>query len=121
MSEPIEWVMPVKLVNFANKSMHWAAKSRLTRSIREVACNFCNVQTTKEQRKLPATVTMTRIYCGRAKEYDSDNLARAMKPVRDGIADSFGVDDKEKKGWTWIVKQERGHQDAVRVEIREAK
>ena len=57
-------------------------------------------------------VTLTRIG---ARKLDSDNLARSMKAVRDGIADALGIDDGSDR-IEWKYAQEKGKY-AVKVTI----
>ncbi len=64
---------------------------------------------------LPAVVTLTRVG---PRPCDSDNLAGAMKAVRDSVAAFLGVDDGA--DWVeWRYRQERGEW-GVRVEIAPA-
>ena len=60
-------------------------------------------------------ITLTRIA---PRVLDTDNLASAMKAVRDGVADALGVDDGSSR-LTWRYAQEKGktREYAVRVEI----
>lgn len=104
--------------SFANlSSMHWGTKGRLTKKMRKAALGYCLQATTKKERTLPAKITMTRIFSGRSQVMDTDNLGRALKPVRDGIADAFEVDDGN-VGWNWICDQRRGNKNCVVVEIQ---
>lgn len=50
---------------------------------------------------------------------DDDNLASALKAVRDGVADALGVDDRDARVG-WVVSQERG-KAAVRISIYEGR
>lgn len=60
----------------------------------------------------PLVVTITR---HGPRKLDDDNLQGACKAVRDGIADSVGVDDGSDI-YTWVYKQEHGPY-AVTVEV----
>jgi hypothetical protein len=62
-------------------------------------------------------ITLTRIAPG---VLDTDNLASALKAVRDGVADALRVDDGSSRV-AWRYAQERGkpRQYAVRVAIHE--
>jgi hypothetical protein len=62
---------------------------------------------------LPAKITLTRI--GQRK-LDSDNLASALKHVRDEIAAAYQVDDADSR-YAWEPQQERGEGYAVRIQI----
>lgn len=49
-------------------------------------------------------VVLTRVA---TRGLDSDNLAGALKSVRDGVADVFfGGEDKETGGLSWVYRQE---------------
>jgi hypothetical protein len=63
---------------------------------------------------LPAVVTMTRISAG---TLDDDNLQPALKAIRDGIADAFGVKDNDPR-IEWQYAQERGKPRDYAVRIR---
>jgi hypothetical protein len=65
----------------------------------------------------PVIVTLTRYG---PKRLDDDNLARAMKPVRDGVADAFCVDDGDER-YEWRYRQERAKWYGVRIEIETRK
>jgi hypothetical protein len=64
---------------------------------------------------MPCSITLTRIA---PRRLDSDNLARSLKAVRDGIADAIGVDDGDPR-LEWRYAQEQGavREYAVRVEV----
>lgn len=49
-------------------------------------------------------------------ELDSDNLAGAFKAVRDGIADAYGVDDRDKR-YQWVTEQEKAGAGVYEVRI----
>lgn len=113
----IAFDVPVKLISFANKSMHWGTKRRISKKMKLAAYHYCLCSTKKTDRRLPAKITMTRIYSGRAQEMDDDNLVRALKAVRDGIAAAFGFDDGD-KGWSWNCRQKKSDKETcVLVEI----
>jgi hypothetical protein len=65
----------------------------------------------------PCTVTLTRIG---PKRLDDDNLAGALKAVRDAVADALGCDDADTRV-KFLYAQERGataKEYAVRIEVR---
>ena len=49
-------------------------------------------------------IKLTRIHPQRYKELDTDNLARSLKAIRDGVADAIAVDDNDKR-LTWDYAQ----------------
>lgn len=104
-------VLPLKTVSEANRRDHWSKtrkRSKIQRSL--VAAKVrtllsCN--SLKQQRK-PYNITIVRHAPRRIR--DSDNLARAMKAVRDGVADALKIDDQDLCGrvyaW-WSYEQEK--------------
>jgi hypothetical protein len=62
-------------------------------------------------------VVLTRIAPPRSKGLDSDNLQRALKAVRDAVADQLGVNDGDKRV-IWLYQQATGPW-AVEVEVWE--
>ena len=65
--------------------------------------------------RLPVTITITRVA---PRKLDSDNLARSMKAVRDGIADAFRLDDGDDRlDWRYAQRTGRAKEYSVDVEI----
>jgi len=62
--------------------------------------------------KWPVAVVLTRVS---PRAFDDDNLAAAFKPVRDGLADAWIVDDADPRV-TWLYDDARGAEQ-VRVEV----
>lgn len=102
------------LVNTLNAREHRFETGRRTTQEKKLVGYYL---LTKPRQQSPATITMTRIYSGRAKPMDGDGLSAAFKATRDAIAAWIGVDDAESHGLTWIPKQERGASNGVRIEI----
>lgn len=65
----------------------------------------------------PLRVTLTRI--APSSGLDDDNLASALKSVRDAFAEWIGVDDKLRDVVRYAYEQERGPW-AVRIEVSPA-
>lgn len=66
--------------------------------------------------ELPASVRLTRVA---PRPLDGDNLQRAMKAVRDGVADWLGVDDRDERV-RWFYAQAvdgRPRYQAARIEV----
>jgi hypothetical protein len=63
---------------------------------------------------LPVEVLLVRIA---PRALDDDNLTFAFKGIRDGVADAYGVSDRDPR-ITWRYAQEKGAA-AIRIEIRE--
>ena len=62
---------------------------------------------------LPCVVGLTRFG---SKELDDDNLRRALKPVRDGVAKWLGIDDADKRV-TWVYSQQPAFVPYCRIRI----
>lgn len=81
----IEAFLPIQTVNEANGSHgHWREKARRRKAQRKTARLMCPKAT------LPLLATLTRYSAG---TLDDDALPLALKSVRDGIADKFGIAD----------------------------
>lgn len=105
--------LPVATVSEANGRDHWAVKGKRARKQRTCARLLCqSISFT-----LPATVRLTRLSRGRL---DDDNLRGALKAVRDGIADAFGVPDNDPRLRFEYDQAPRGDklQGSVLVEVR---
>ena len=98
-------ILPVKTVSEANAHTHWRLRQKRAKLQRYAAYTLVKAEAVREGGlpALPAIITMTRLSAGKL---DDDNLAGAMKHVRDGIADAYGVDDGDDR-YDWRVAQER--------------
>jgi hypothetical protein len=87
----------------------------MAREHRQKACLFvANAIFGKILPPKPWTIWITR--SGR-KEFDEDNLAGALKSVRDGVADALGlVNDRESPELCWRYGQAKGEY-VVEVEL----
>lgn len=90
--------LPIKLPSIANLREHWAVRARRAKAHRRAAL-VVPVQNVR----LPCVVILTRIA---PRALDGDNLQRAFKSLRDGIADRLGVDDGD-PAVTWQYAQTR--------------
>lgn len=93
MSEPLtelEFYVPVKTVSELNRRDHWRTKDRRRREQQEAAYYAYKGAAKGGRVALPCVVRFLRIG---PRKLDSDNLASAMKAVRDTIAQCVGVDD----------------------------
>jgi hypothetical protein len=103
--------VPMRTQQSANSRVHWRVRSNRRNAERTaVALLFPK----KDIRPL-LVVTMTRVSPG---EMDDDNLAGALKGIRDEIAKQLRIDDGSPLV-KWEPKQERGKRGEhyVRVEI----
>lgn len=103
--------LPVATVSEANGRDHWSKKAKRTRRNRTCARLLC------PKAELPAVIKLTRLSRGRL---DDDNLRGALKAVRDGIADAFGVPDNDPRLRFEYDQAPRGDklQGSVLVEVR---
>ena len=129
MSEPtilaIEIELPIRIRSEANlRYSHWAQRAQAAKTQRELA-GYC-VQSETNKRSWPGwpnsehelIVTLIRIA---PRGLDDDNLVRAFKAIRDGVADALGIDDGSKRA-RWFYRQRPGgtreYSALVRIEWR---
>jgi hypothetical protein len=101
--------IPIRTESEMNRRDHWRERDDRRRCQQQsvAVCLYC-----AGRPALPVHVTMTRIG---PRRMDDDNLAGALKHVRDEIARWLGVDDGDKARVTWQVEQQRGKLHGVRV------
>lgn len=106
----------MRLKGGQNAREHWRARSSRTRREREAA--HWTLLDAKRP-KLPVVVRLVRIA---PRMLDDDNLVGVFKGIRDGVADAYGIDDRDKAKIQFICEQERGapHQYGVRIEVHPA-
>ncbi len=103
-------IRDLKLPSILNKRMHWRALASLKKGQRRAAR-----MATDEVALPPGQLTVTITRHGPVP-LDDDNLQGACKAVRDGIADSVGVDDGSDL-YVWQYRQEVGPY-GVTVEVK---
>lgn len=95
--------IPLRTGTGLNNREHWRARGRRVKAERmAVAWALAG----KEKPELPCLVHLTRI--APSNGLDDDNLAGALKSVRDQVAEWLGVDDKRKDVVRYITHQRRG-------------
>jgi hypothetical protein len=106
--------VPVKIESSLNLREHWRKRANRNTSHRSAA--YFALKSSKIKAELPAVVTLTRVA---PRELDGDNLQGGMKSVRDGVADWFGVDDRDPR-IKWDYGQRKGdvREYAAEVEVR---
>jgi len=118
----MEVLLPIRTWSEPNLRVHWAKRARRARKQREAARILVRAALAPipswntiraGSRKL--TIHLWRVG---PRELDSDNLAAALKAVRDGVADALGMDDGDPR-LLWLYGQRRGKpgEYAVHVEI----
>jgi len=115
----LEFELPVKTISEANRRYNWG-KGRFYhlhrhRKQREAARLAMNVHRDRVPADRPLRITLVRVG---PRRLDDDNLAGAMKHVRDGIADSLEIDDGDETQAVWSVAQEQGVQGEYSVLVR---
>lgn len=114
MSEPIEVVVPIRIVSVANIREHWAARASRSRAHRQAVHWALRAQAMFKGTTGPLTITLTRIA---PRSVDSDNLQSGCKAARDGVADWLGRDDGDPL-LTWKYGQDKANgRYALRVRI----
>jgi hypothetical protein len=105
----------IKTVSEANRRDKWDAIRR-AKMQREAAYLFFTASFRANPPTPPVVVTMKRFGVG-TRLLDDDNLRRALKAVRDGIADALGVDDGSLSQVRWEYQQEKGKHYGIHVTI----
>jgi hypothetical protein len=110
-------IVPIVTKSELNERGHWSARAkRFAAQRKTVAWAFLASGVRKGKTPIPATVTLTRLGL---RDLDNDNLAGAMKAVRDEVAAMLAVDDADPR-LTWVYGQERvklARDAGVRIEI----
>lgn len=102
--------LEVKTVSEPNMRGHWAKRAARAKAQRRRAHALCAAPAAAVG--LPVAVTLTRI--APSAGLDDDNLRGALKAVRDGVADAFGLDDRDGR-IRWGYEQQRGREYGVRI------
>lgn len=109
--------LPIRTQSEANLREHWAQRARRAKAQREEA--RLRMRMAIAQEKWPPettfTVTLTRIA---PRRLDGDNNQRALKHIRDGVADVLGIDDGDRRiQWRYDQRKGRPKQYAVLLEL----
>lgn len=105
--------LPLTTVSEANAHEHWRGRQMRAKEQRASAWGSLLAAGVKWRTpRVPLVVLLTRVA---PRALDSDNLPRALKACRDGVADALGVDDRDPMV-TWLVDQRKGVAGVV-VEI----
>ncbi len=107
----ISFELPLKTPSVANLREHWSAKAKRTATQRRAVMLKCP----KRKDGPLLVVTLTRVG---PRELDSDNVASALKGIRDAVAARLGVDDGSALV-RWEYQQAKG-EPCVRVVIGRA-
>ena len=107
-------VVPVRLVSEANARGSWHGGASRAAAQRKAV-----VQALRAQPAHPALPVTVRIVRAAPRALDDDNLQRAAKALRDGVADWLGVDDGDPRvSWHYAQATAREYHVVVTVERR---
>ena len=109
------WRYRVSSPNKSLKFGHYRGNSQAKKERQRAAVETANLILHYPVR-FPVEVTLIRV--GK-RLLDDDNLAGAFKHIRDGVAQSLGIDDGDKSKVTWKYQDERGPDYWVKVRIEE--
>jgi hypothetical protein len=108
--------VPIKIESSLNLREHW--RKRANRNTSHRAAAYFSLREAKVAPNLPCVITLTRVA---PRELDGDNLQGGMKSVRDGVADWFGVDDRDPRiKWEYAQRKGGVREYAAEVEVRAA-
>lgn len=108
--------LPLRTVSEANSHEHWRKRQKRAKEQRGIAELLVSHELASVRRWfIPSRVKLTRIA---PRALDTDNLAVSQKHVRDGVADSLGIDDRD-PSVRWEYAQQKGNprEYAVIVEV----
>lgn len=106
--------VPIRTVAGLNAREHWQTRSRRVRKEREATAWMLR---SAPRPDVPCTVVLTRV--APSSGVDDDNLAGALKGVRDEVAKWLGVDDRKRQVVRYRYGQCRGAKGewGVRIEF----
>ena len=103
--------VPIKTVSGMNAREHWRVKANRVKKERQATGWMLKG---KPKPEIPCSVILTRLSFG---SLDDDNLASALKGVRDEIAQWLGVDDRDRITVRYEYRQKRVARGEYGVEI----
>lgn len=104
--------LELKTISEPNARGHWAKRAARAKAQRRKAQALAAPRAAAVG--LPVAVTLTRI--APSNGLDDDNLRGALKAVRDGVADAFGLDDRDGR-IRWQYGQAHGKDYGVRIDM----
>lgn len=109
-------IIPIRTSNGLNAREHFRARARRVKAERN---NTAWMLATLTKPETPCAVLLTRI--GPSNGLDDDNLAGALKSVRDEVARWLGVDDRRSEVVKYRYAQRRAKEWGVLVEFQTMK
>lgn len=104
--------LPIVTSSVTNQRGHWSKHSKRTKEQRYVG--KCWMNCVKHKIKMPIEVVFTR-FAPRMLD-PGDNLNSAFKALRDGIAESIGINDRD-PAYTWRYEQIKSKEVGVKIEV----
>jgi len=98
-----------RMASNARRQKERAVGRTLARRLSPWDCTYQQLPENEQKR----CVVLTRIS---PRPFDDDNNAAALKSVRDGIAEAWGIDDAEPRV-TWVTDWRKGGKDAVEAAL----
>lgn len=108
----IEFTVPIQTSSTLNLREHWSKKAKRNASQRR-AVAYC----VPREVKALGPLLIVRLTRKSPRQLDSDNLAGALKAVRDQVAASLRIDDGSQL-IRWEYAQEANPEPSVTVSIR---
>lgn len=96
-------LVPIRTARGGNNREHWRARAARVKVEREAVALFLNG---RPKPPIPCVVILKRM--APSNGLDDDNLAGALKSVRDEVAKWIGVDDKDRTRVRYVYQQDRG-------------
>jgi hypothetical protein len=104
--------VPLRTKSGMNARELWQARSRRVKKEREITAWILKPA---KKPPIPCTVKLWRI--GPTSGLDDDNLASALKGVRDEVAEWLGVNDRDRTTVRYAYDQKRGPEWCVQIEF----
>jgi hypothetical protein len=106
--------LPFRTKNPNNNREHWRVVWKRSQKEREQTLMFVRAAVMRRGITLPVQVKLTRL--AKATMDEGDNLRSALKAVRDGVADVFGIPDNDPH-IHFAYAQEKQKEYGVRIEV----
>jgi hypothetical protein len=110
--------VPVKLVSLANTHTHWRTRHSYTKHARDTTAKVIQYEGGGLRVLAGGDSYKISFVCHGTGITDRDNLASALKPIRDEVCKWLGVDDSELSGRVAFDPPEWGDQKKPSVDVR---
>lgn len=113
----LAYVVPVTTKSKLNERHgHWAQRNGSAKAQRQAARLLFPKRQPGALQGISAQPLVVRLVRCAPRQLDDDNLAGALKSVRDGVADALGVNDRDERV-QWVCDQEAAKVPHVLVEV----